>query len=464
MIKAHFENLGPIKDATLELGDLTIIAGPNNSGKTYLVYTLYGFLDFWSSSDFRLFCEDNRTRKFHQRTKQIAEQIEKMGTASIDAEEYKEMKDLTMRRAASFFAKNLIHQGVFNSSKAQFEEAAFHIEIERESLNIENAACVSDDSGKRFPLKATLCDGALRFELDKPRNIAASNMESAVALLLEEALQSDCLVPYLFSAERFGISLFHKELDFTKNQLPQVLKRSLAEKEAAPYHQVEKGHAHYAQPISDNIDFTRDLYAIQKQKNKLTADKNHSVERMMGGSYKAKKDETCFVSKGIERKVVIPLHLASSSARGLADLYFYLKHAAELGQILIIDEPESHLDPANQILMARLLAFCANAGLKVLITTHSDYIIREINNLIMLHNNFKGKSKFLAKHKKDYTEKDHLDPESVKAYVCEKGSLTQCAVSEEGIAGMTVFDNTIDSINRVSSELYLYRDMDSQDD
>ena len=28
----------------MELGDLTIIAGRNNTGKTYLAYTLYGFL------------------------------------------------------------------------------------------------------------------------------------------------------------------------------------------------------------------------------------------------------------------------------------------------------------------------------------------------------------------------------------------------------------------------------------
>ena len=28
----------------MELGDLTLIAGRNNTGKTYLVYTLYGLL------------------------------------------------------------------------------------------------------------------------------------------------------------------------------------------------------------------------------------------------------------------------------------------------------------------------------------------------------------------------------------------------------------------------------------
>ena len=57
-----FKDLGPVREATLELGDLTIITGRNNTGKTYMVYTLYGFLrDFadladevleeWSSND-----------------------------------------------------------------------------------------------------------------------------------------------------------------------------------------------------------------------------------------------------------------------------------------------------------------------------------------------------------------------------------------------------------------------------
>ena len=32
-MKFRFKNLGPIKEADLELGDLTIIAGRNNTGK-----------------------------------------------------------------------------------------------------------------------------------------------------------------------------------------------------------------------------------------------------------------------------------------------------------------------------------------------------------------------------------------------------------------------------------------------
>ena len=43
----RLKKIGPIKEAEMELGDLTIIAGRNNTGKTYLAYALYGFLKIW---------------------------------------------------------------------------------------------------------------------------------------------------------------------------------------------------------------------------------------------------------------------------------------------------------------------------------------------------------------------------------------------------------------------------------
>ena len=49
-MKFRFKNLGPIKEADLELGDLTVIAGRNNTGKTYIAYALYGFLKRWNWS------------------------------------------------------------------------------------------------------------------------------------------------------------------------------------------------------------------------------------------------------------------------------------------------------------------------------------------------------------------------------------------------------------------------------
>lgn len=46
-MKFEFENLGLLDEAKLELADLTLICGENNTGKTCATYAVYGFLRSW---------------------------------------------------------------------------------------------------------------------------------------------------------------------------------------------------------------------------------------------------------------------------------------------------------------------------------------------------------------------------------------------------------------------------------
>ena len=48
-MKLEIENLGALSVGKLDLADLTVICGENNTGKTYLTYTLYGLLKTWST-------------------------------------------------------------------------------------------------------------------------------------------------------------------------------------------------------------------------------------------------------------------------------------------------------------------------------------------------------------------------------------------------------------------------------
>ncbi|MFN7502818.1 MAG: AAA family ATPase, partial [Dolichospermum sp.] len=41
-MKIKFSNLGSIQETELDLRPLTVIIGPNNSGKTYSAYSTYG--------------------------------------------------------------------------------------------------------------------------------------------------------------------------------------------------------------------------------------------------------------------------------------------------------------------------------------------------------------------------------------------------------------------------------------
>ena len=100
--------------------------------------------------------------------------------------------------------------------------------------------------------------------------------------------------------------------------------------------------------------------------------------------------------------------------------------------------------------MARLLVRCVHAGLKVLITTHSDHLVKELNNLIMLSRDFDGKQDLLKKLR--YDPDDALDPSQIRAYVAKDDTLTACSVDKYGVE-IPNFDSTIDDINRATNEI-----------
>jgi len=261
-------------------------------------------------------------------------------------------------------------------------------------------------------------------------------------------------MPFVLSAERFGISLFYKELDFTKNQLVDLLQKMAdekQEKQLSPYLLIDRTTSRYAMPIKDNIDYTRNISSFRGQKSDFHDKKLFDdIKDMIKGYYKASSEDINFRSSSRKsNRFDIPLYLASSSVRGLSDLYFFLQYVASRDHLLIIDEPESHLDTGNQVLLARLLARMVVAGLKVLITTHSDYLIKEINNLVML-SGLTSREDAMLTH--GYSEHDFIQPESIRAYITEKNSLTKCTIDSFGI-DMPVFDKTIDKINRTSNDL-----------
>ena len=271
--------------------------------------------------------------------------------------------------------------------------------------------------------------------------------------LLQDLLPSS----FALCSDRIGISLFHQELDFERNEALDVLYRLGDTKSRASVRPVvfltgtSDRHSH---SVNDNVDFTRNLADLRGQAagiphaRKLAA----QVRRMMGGYYGSVGDDIRFISRarGADPGFNIPLHQASSSARGLSDLYFFVRHQAAVDQLLVIDCPESHLDTRNQVRLARLLAGLVAAGVSVLVVTHSDHLVKEINNLIMIHTGF-PKTGAVAR-RLGYRRADRLDPSVVRAYVAENGGLTECRIGPFGME-MPVLDETVDRINQAAIEL-----------
>ena len=89
-----------------------------------------------------------------------------------------------------------------------------------------------------------------------------------------------------------------------------------------------------------------------------------------------------FVYRPLGQEEDIRLARASSMVSELAPVVLFLRSAVSSGDIFIIEEPEAHLHPAAQTQMAMALARLVRAGVRVVITTHSDWLLQEIGNLI----------------------------------------------------------------------------------
>ena len=73
---------------------------------------------------------------------------------------------------------------------------------------------------------------------------------------------------------------------------------------------------------------------------------------------------------------------SSSMVSELAPLVFFLRDVVRPGDTLIIEEPEAHLHPKAQTKIAMTLARLVRVGVRVIITTHSDWLLEQIGNLV----------------------------------------------------------------------------------
>ena len=121
----------------------------------------------------------------------------------------------------------------------------------------------------------------------------------------------------------------------------------------------------------------------------------------------------------------LPLMRASSMVSELAPVVLYLRHIVRPGDVLIIEEPEAHLHPAMQAAFARELARLVRAGVRIVMTTHSEWFLEQIGNLVRLSGLSKAKRQGLESA--DYA----LDPDQVGAWLFKPSNRPKGSVVEE---------------------------------
>lgn len=457
-MKINFQNIGPILNGNINLGDLTVIAGGNNTGKTYITYTVFGLLHHLRN-DFGLV----------KLSRDIGHDLRIKNKSSIFLTS-EELKDYLQSYVDNFDESDFSR--VFSSDEDRFLNSKIKIIFDNdEDLLPKN----DDEFSKIIKFRGLEIDIHIRPSCKKKgwtiesslNKEIGSDKENYVSISLYRNIHKVIGTyfytqffprPYLSTSERLGIALFYKDLDSNRNALVEHLQQMNKPKGAEvrnfdPFEFLDKATSRFAFPVHENINRIRELDLIQKETSALeNIELATYISEMMGGTYKVVEEEIVFSNnKRAKNKVNFPIHLGSSSLRSLADVFFYMKHSAKANDLLMIDEPESHLTPQNQIIFVRMIASAISKGIKVFLTTHSDYIIKEINNLMMLSKMQESDLAPLFK-KYGYLKSEVLNPESVKGYVCSKGTINECPKSDFGLEVSNI-DNAIDDLNQRTQDI-----------
>lgn len=464
-MKIKVKNLGALREAEFTLGDLTIICGGNNTGKTYATYALFGFLYTWQ----RILSIQINDDKI--------EELLADGVIRIDIQEYVKKSEQIIIKACERYTQEL--PKIFAAPIDRFKNTEFNIslEIKTEDIKLKNKFDRKMGSANAEIFSITKSEEStelvvtLLVEKDKVK-IPYEFIKFLIANAIKDIIFAQFFPrPFIASAERTGTAIFRRDLNFAKNRLLEEIGQ--ADENIDTMELLLKEYDDYALPIKTNVDFTRKLETIVK-KNSFITDEHPDLladfTDIIGGEYTVtRNDELYYVPKGKKvklSKVKLSMDESSSAVRSLLDIGFYLKHEAQHGDLLMVDEPELNLHPENQRRVARLFARLVNVGIKVFITTHSDYIVKELNTLIML-NHDKPHLQRIAQQE-GYRPEELITAEKIKVYIAEEANMklegntkkTKCQTlipadidPELGIEARS-FDTTIETMNRIQEAIF----------
>lgn len=436
-MKVSLKNIGMLDEAEFEVGDLTIICGENNTGKTYATYSLYGYLDFMRNDSYVVF---NLLQEVIARNKKYVDMLDEytikilLKNIDIIVTDLFDMFEQTYKaNLATMLAGK---EGDFKSSSfsTNFKDVVISFIKGNDSKERIGKIRQFFSYSPQFEL-FEITKEYLLFSYEKSKNQFSERMqqdinyrkENFILAMFKYIVMVFFPKAFILSAERTGASMFQKELDVNKSEIVERISMTDTKNiEKTVIGVLNNNYSRYPKPVKDNIYFVREPGEIIKKisfidkENTLPLHKEiiELLYEIVGGKYIVSEAGVEFAPGARKRitKGKFSIQCASSSVRSLLMLNYYILNIAQKGNILMIDEPELNLHPKNQILMGRLIALLVNAGIKVFITTHSDYIVRELSNCVMLNS---LPNEQIAKFK-EYTKEYKLESKKVKAYIANK--------------------------------------------
>ena len=417
-LELQVTNFGPIVEARVDLRPLTVFVGPSNTGKSYLAILIYALHRFFSGN------AGSGLLRFRRRYP-ISRGLEvgNLPDATIDALREAARTLLALREAPDRRSV-VLPSPVADLIRSGFDAGgdALGREIGR-CFGIDNAGALirrGRRNGARIVLRRPVSEDSTSFEhmltlvgrttefrtkipaeiLIQVNPVIVDQMDEYIELidnsgsfegedyvfLRFSGFLNDLILPHL--ADPLHLPAYYLPADRTgvmhaHSVVVGALIGSAPMAGLRPAARTPMLSGVLADFLEQLIEIDRPWRSLGRRGSDLGA---RIEEAILGGSVRVDRSPAVGYPRFAYRpdgwKDDLPLMNASSMVSELAPVVLYLRHMVGPGNVLIVEEPESHLHPAMQVEFTRQLAALVGAGVRVIVTTHSEWLIEELANIV----------------------------------------------------------------------------------
>lgn len=440
-LRVDVSNFGPIAKGKIGMKPLTVIMGPNNSGKSYAATLIYSFLSSHAVARNRHLRRTGQRLPEAQDGARLPQNIKKLMLKDSTIPPA-QANSLASRAFAPIWKDAIEHS--FGSPVTDL------IRVGQKTAKITVTGSdvhelkIADDA--RISVKF---DDATVHKVKIAKERVVGEGESSPVLYVDKRLSAMSPKFIIRHVDEFLLGSLRPQfghahyLPATRSGILQghrVLAASLVQ------HATRAGIDPPEMPRLTKAvsEFIADLIDISSRPGQFTALAEDLERDLLGGrialSQADKHSAPNLVYELADGNV--PLHRTSSTVSELAPLSVYLKYIVRTGDLLIIEEPEAHLHMSNQILFAKHVARMIRNGLKLLITTHSFALMESLNNYLIA-----GGMDPASRRSAGIDEGDYLLRKEVSPHLCSKDGkgghvIAPIEMDEHGISLQEFIDVT----------------------
>lgn len=455
-MEIQIKEIGAIKEATIDLSKkLNVFCGPNGTGKTYMAYIIYAITSL-ENKNLGIRLEKESASKFVSERK-VSLTIDINDVWKFKENEINQIKNnlwslfaLSESNQAKYFTKSSIS---ILETEEEFTKRIFELEYNW-NIKLDNYNFIIIKEKDSYVLEISIPAETKRDEIFISY-IDIVLMSRIYSLLAFFPITSSVFFP----VERNSIFTFSNELSIRNNERYEMIQEMLLDKkDINPFQLLLNRKNRYPQAIKDSLKIADDLEEYQKSQSSFFHFAEEIENELLNGKVVISKDGNVEFKSNKAKSLALSFHQSSSIVKTLASFILYLKHRAVENDLIIIDEPELNLHPNNQILLARIFSKLINKGLRIILSTHSDYIIRELNNILMISQGsqeLRDMSIALG-----YEENEIFKTTDINMYLFnfknEKSTRADVKILNKNLSGFNIksIDETIENQSNIANELF----------